>query len=199
MTEEEAFAWATERLDDRTIDRLQRFAAMVIGENERQNLISPASIPFIWSRHIVDSLQLLNLADGPECWLDVGTGGGFPGVVVAIARGGPVILAEPRRKRATFLAECVAALGLSDVRVEGSKVEQVVASAAVISARAVTSIGNLLRAAAHCATPDTRWLLPRGSIDRNELSDLASTFGMVFHVEQSITHAGSSIVIMEAR
>ncbi|SFP56651.1 16S rRNA (guanine(527)-N(7))-methyltransferase RsmG [Sphingomonas rubra] len=199
MTEEEALAWTTERFDETVVERLRTFAAMVIAENERQNLISPASIPAIWSRHIVDSLQLLPLAPDKGTWMDIGTGGGFPGMVVAIARAAPIILVEPRRKRATFLDECAAALDLSHVRVETSKVERVEASAAVISARAVASVENLLRAAMHCATPATRWLLPRGSIDRAELSVAAAAQRMVFHVEQSLTHAGSSIVVLEAR
>ena len=199
MTEEDALAWAAERFDDRVIDRLRLFAAMVIGENERQNLVSPASIASMWSRHLVDSLQLVPLGAAPGCWLDIGTGGGFPGMVVAIARGGPTILVEPRRKRAEFLQRCAIELDLPEVRVEASKVEQVEAAATVISARAVASVENLLRAAAHCATPRTRWLLPRGSIDRGELMSVASASRMMFHVEQSVTHAGSSIVILEAR
>jgi len=199
MTEEEALSWAMTRYDERVIGRLRAFAAMVIEENARQNLISPASIDAMWSRHIVDSLQLIAFADTAGRWLDIGTGGGFPGLVVAIARGGPTVLVEPRRKRATFLERCAAELELPDVQVAASKVEQVDATATVISARAVASIGNLLRAAAHCATPRTRWLLPRGSIDRDELSAMASAFRMMFHVEQSVTQAGSSIVILEAR
>lgn len=199
MTEEEARAWATARFDPAVIARLDAFAALVIDENARQNLISPASIPAIWSRHIVDSLQLLALGRPDGCWLDIGTGGGFPGMVVAIARGGPTVLVEPRRKRADFLERCAADLALAEVQVIASKVEQVDARAAVISARAVASIEILLRAAAHCATSATRWLLPRGSIDRDELAAIASTFRMMFHVEQSVTHVGSSIVILEAR
>ena len=199
MTEEDALAWTAERFDDRVIDRLRLFAAMVVEENQRQNLISPASIAFMWSRHLVDSLQLVALGAVPGCWLDIGTGGGFPGMVVAIARGGPTILVEPRRKRAEFLQRCAIELDMPNVRVEARKVEQVDATATIISARAVASVENLLRAAAHCATPRTRWLLPRGSIDRAELSAVASTSRMMFHVEQSVTHAGSSIVILEAR
>jgi 16S rRNA (guanine527-N7)-methyltransferase len=200
VTEEEALSWTSDRYDDQLVERLRTFAMMVIEENDLQNLISPASIASIWSRHIVDSLQLLPLAaDTQGTWLDIGTGGGFPGMVVAIARGGPTILVEPRRKRAAFLERCAAELGLNEVRVSASKVEQVQATAGIISARAVASVENLLRAAMHCATRHTRWLLPRGSIDGDELTAVASTFRMMFHVEQSVTATGSLIVILEAR
>lgn len=199
MTEEEALGWVEERFDGAVIDRLRAFTAMVIEENTRQNLISPASIPSIWSRHVVDSLQLVSLVPSLGAWMDIGTGGGFPGLVVAIARNAPMTLVEPRRRRAEFLQHCAELLELTAVRVEACKVERVTGTAAVISARAVATVENLLRAAKHCATPTTRWLLPRGSIDRAELSAAVTAHRMVFHVEQSLTHADSSIVILEAR
>lgn len=199
MTEEEALAWVEARFDPAIVERLHTFAAMVIDENMRQNLISPASMTAIWSRHIVDSLQLLAFAPATGMWIDIGTGGGFPGMVVAIARGGPVMLVEPRRKRADFLQQSVDRLELPDTSVAAAKIERVVGSAAVISARAVDRIENLLRAAAHCATPKTRWLLPRGSIDRTQLKALAADRRLMFHVEQSLTSEASSIVVLEAR
>lgn len=199
MTEDEALGWIEERFDGVVIDRLRAFSAMVIEENARQNLISPASIPSIWSRHVVDSLQLVSLAPLDGAWMDIGTGGGFPGLVVAIARDESMTLVEPRRRRAEFLQQCADQIGLAQVRVEACKVERVNGTAAVISARAVATVENLLRAAKHCATPTTRWLLPRGSIDRAELSAAVAAHRMVFHVEHSLTHADSSIVILEAR
>lgn len=199
MTEEDAIGWTRERFDRTVVDRLHAFAAMVVEENERQNLISPASIASIWSRHIVDSLQLIRLAPASGRWMDIGTGGGFPGLVVAIARPEATSLIEPRRKRAEFLERCASTLSLDQVCVEACKVERVEGIATTISARAVATVENLLRAAAHCATPTTRWLLPRGLIDRAELSGAAAAHRMVFHVEQSLTHSGSSIVVMEAR
>ena len=198
MTEDDARQWTADKFGEVATDRLARFVRLVIEENARQNLISPATIPDIWTRHVVDSLQLISLA-GEGRWLDIGTGGGFPGLAIALVRPEPMILVEPRRKRAEFLDRCINLFALQHARISPTKVEAVSDCVEVISARAVASIGNLLRAAAHCVTPNTRWLLPRGSVDRSELGIVAKQYGMVFHVEQSVTHAESSIVVMRAR
>jgi len=200
MTEDEAIAWTREHVDAGSFERIEAFVAMVVSENEQQNLISPASVDAIWSRHVVDSLQLLPLAnDAAGTWLDIGTGGGFPGMIVAIARPGMTVMVEPRRKRVEFLQSAIDRIGLDQAEVRLAKVERVTVTAGIISARAVASIENLLRAARHCATTSTRWLLPRGSVDRDELARTAAQHGLMFHVEQSLTQAESSIVVLEAR
>lgn len=198
MTEDEARAWTEQRFGSAAVDRLARFAACVLEENSRQNLISPTSAPHIWTRHIVDSLQLAALG-GEELWLDIGTGGGFPGLAIAIVRSQPMMLVEPRRKRAEFLRQCAEAFGLRHVTVVAAKVENVICSAGIISARAVASVENLLHAAAHCSTFGTRWLLPRGAVNTAELASIAAKRSMMFHVEHSITQRESSIVVMSAR
>ena len=198
MTEQDAHAWIAQRFDDTVRGKLRTFVELVVEENERQNLISPATIPYVWTRHVVDSLQLIELT-GAGTWVDIGTGGGFPGLAVAIARPGPTLLVEPRKRRAEFLSSCIEALALKHVTVAASKIEHVRVQAAAISARAVASMEKLLHAARHCATPATRWLLPRGTIDTLELEAIARDFGMMFHVKQSVTQAGSSIVTLTSR
>lgn len=199
MTEEEARDWVRGRVDAAAFDRLERFVELVIAENERQNLISPATIATIWERHVVDSLQLLDIVSaGAGRWLDIGTGGGFPGMVLAIAGAQPMLMVEPRRKRATFLGECVTELGLANAKVATCKVEQVDWTADVITARAVASVEKLLLAAAHCATTSTRWLLPRGTVDVASLPALCARHHLVFHVKQSLTHPDSSIIFFSS-
>lgn len=198
MTEEEAQAWLRTHFGDVAIERLAAFAALVIEENAAQNLISPSSMAQIWSRHILDSAQLVPLAPDSGAWLDIGTGGGFPGMVVALLRPQPIALVEPRRKRAEFLARCVDQLALGDrVTVQASRVETVRASADVISARAVAAVENLLQSAAACAKKSTRWLLPRGRFAEADLVQLRQRWGGLFHVEQSLTDAGSSILVLD--
>ena len=195
MTEEEARAWAAERFDGQEVARLERMAALVAEEATRQNLIAPSTLPTIWSRHLVDSLQLVDLAPVDGAWLDIGTGGGFPGLAIACVRDTAVHLVEPRRKRAEFLARASDALELPHVVVHASKVEAVDARAKTVSARAVAGVAALVEAARHVASRDTVWLLPRGRVEEAELADLPQ-HARVFHVEQSITDPDSKIVVL---
>ena len=99
---------------------------------------------------------------------------------------------------AEFLRDCAETLGVADrVTVHASKIESVQAKADIISARAVATVENLLRAAAHCGKQETRWLLPRGRLDERELKTLSRQWRFVFHVEHSITSTDSSIVILD--
>ena len=170
---------------------------LVAIEAERQNLIALSTIPTIWARHIVDSAQLVAFADGiPGDWLDIGTGAGFPGLVIAALTDRLVHLVEPRRRRADFLDAAAAALGIGErVTVWASKVETVKTHGVVISARAVASLGNLFLSASHCSTSETLWLLPKGRSAREEVASARQTWHGVFHVEQSVTDPDSLIVL----
>lgn len=199
MTEDEAQSYINGIAGSAARQRIGRFLDMVIAENEQQNLIARASIDHIWVRHAADSVQLLGYAEGRSgLWIDVGTGGGFPGMVVALLHEGQTMMVEPRKRRAAFLTEAAEALGIGDrVRVVAAAIERVDASATIISARAVAPIGKLLLAAQSCATVATRWILPRGRVDRQELANLQQGWRMMFHVEQSVTDADSSIVLLD--
>ena len=180
------------RFDVATMERVARFVALVAAENQEQNLVSPASLSEIWARHVVDSAQLIALAPvGAASWVDIGTGGGFPGMIVALCWPGRVTMVEPRRRRAAFLADCIATLQVEDAVVEARKIEAISDPADVISARAVASVEKLLQAARGCSTPTTRWILPRG---RSPIEDIGR---LMFHVEQSITDPASSIVTFD--
>lgn len=197
MIEDEARAWVADRFGAPVVDRLALFAALVVDEAARQNLISAATMPVIWRRHIVDSAQLVPLAEpAPGDWFDIGSGAGFPGMVVALLTERSVTLVEPRGRRAAFLEVCVERLGLQHrVRVVAARAQQSTGAAAVISARAVAPLPDLLSAAAHLSTAKTLWLLPKGRLAREELADAQSTWQGVFHVEQSITDPQSLIVV----
>ncbi len=199
MTEEQARDWVVQRYGEEAAERIDYFLNLVIVENDQQNLIAPSTIATIWARHALDSVQLIPLADRADGqWVDIGTGGGFPGMAVALAWPGRMALVEPRKRRADFLRECAERLGVAErVTVHASKIEAVDVKADVISARAVATVENLLRAAAHCGKQETRWLLPRGRLDEREIKTLKRQWRFVFHVEHSITSAESSIVILD--
>jgi len=195
VTEDEARTWAGARFDSAAMARLDRLAAIVTVESERQNLVARSTLDSIWGRHIVDSLQLVAL--GPEgVWLDIGTGAGFPGLAVAaVEPERRMILVEPRRLRADYLSAVAAALGLTNVSVKATKVEAVRDKAKVISARAVSRIAALFESAHRCADKETIWLLPKGRNADEEVAEARRAWHGVFHVEQSITSPDSAIVV----
>lgn len=180
-----------------TRERLERLVDLVIAENKQQNLIAPSTLDNVWKRHIEDSLQLLPLAPATGTWLDVGTGAGFPGLVIAASQPErPVFLVEPRRRRADFLERAARELGCANVQVHAAKVEGVrMAAVSVISARAVAALPMLFAATQHLAGEETVWLLPRGRCANEELAEARRSWQGVFHVERSATDADSGIVV----
>lgn len=200
MTEDDARAWIAERYPD-SLPRLDTFIALLVSENEKQNLIAPASVPSIWVRHILDSAQILDHAPTEILhWVDVGTGAGFPGMIVAaLSHVGRISLVEPRRKRAEFLGYAADVLGIADrVSVHQSRVETVnVPPASVISARAVASAAQLFASTSHVANTDTRYILPRGRSAYDEIASLPARWHGMFHVELSLTDPESGILIAD--
>lgn len=199
MNEEEARAAVRAIVGDAAMPRLERFADIVRAESERQNLVARPTLDSLWNRHFLDSAQLLPLADRHDgTWIDVGTGAGFPGMVVALASDRPVVMIEPRRMRADFLRGVIEQEGLTArVTVQQAKVERVAEpKAALISARAVASLAELLQSTAHLASMSTLYLLPKGQSATTEVKEAQRRFAGLFHVEQSITDPASGIVVV---
>ncbi|WP_326523893.1 16S rRNA (guanine(527)-N(7))-methyltransferase RsmG [Sphingomonas sp.] len=177
---------------------LGRYVEMLNAEATRQNLVAPSTLAAIWSRHIVDSAQLLDHAPQRwENWVDVGSGAGLPGLVIGILNTSPVTLIEPRRLRTEFLRTCATALGLDHVSVLQAKAETapLSAPATIVSARAVASLDNLLRGAARFTDKATRYILPKGQSAQSEVAQARRSWHGTFHVEQSIVDPASGIVI----
>ena len=180
-----------------TLERLEALCGLVRQENERQSLVARSTLDDFWRRHILDSAQLLSIGASVGTWVDVGSGAGFPGLVVALLRADPVVLIEPRRLRAEFLRRAADALGCTNVSVQQSRVEAVRAPepAAVISARAVASLESLFAAAEHLAVATTTWVLPRGRHAQSELAAARERWHGRFNVVASCTEVGAEIVV----
>lgn len=201
-SEEEARAYCAGLTDAAGMARLDRLAAMVVEENARQNLIAKSSESAIWVRHLADSAQLLtHVPRGTSPWLDLGTGAGFPGIVIAALRpDAECVLVESRKKRVEWLERAAADMELSNCRVEGKRLEHVESfEAAVISARAFAPLPKLLELSARFSTRSTLWLLPKGRSAVQELSGLSRRTGAMFHVEQSVTDGEAGIVLGTGR
>ncbi len=201
-TESEALDWLTATLDvgSETLTRLDLLVALLLEENERQNLVARGTLPHVWQRHIVDSAQLVRvpretLPSGE--WLDLGTGAGFPGLVIAILQPErPVTLVDSRRLRTDWLMRVATALDLANVRVIHGRVEELETQTyPVISARAFAPLDKLLTMSARFSTPDTVWLLPKGAGAPHELEMLSESWRHTFHVEQSLTDPAAGIIV----
>ena len=202
MNEADARAWVERRFDvsRETMGRLDLFVQLLREENGRQNLVSVPSLDFVWNRHIADSAQLLLHASKPDgSWVDLGSGPGLPGLVVALLHGGRVALVEERKMRVDFLRRAAAMLCLGNrVEIVGRRV-QVVEPAPfdVISARAFAPLGRLLALGQRFAASGTRWVLPKGRNAQVELDAISASWQGDFRLEPSLTDADAKIIVAE--
>ena len=153
--------------------KLELFASLLNEWNQIHNLTGAKTIDAIYT-NIVDSLFPLTFIDTPKTLLDVGTGAGFPGLVLAIAL--PfieVVLAEPLKKRVSFLKYAAIDLELKNVKVEAKRVEKVEHEAFdLISSRAVTNTKLLLELTENISKSDTKYLFYKGSRVFGEIEDV---------------------------
>jgi 16S rRNA (guanine527-N7)-methyltransferase len=181
-----------------TLQRLEAFAELLAEENERQNLVSKGSLQHLWSRHVYDSAQLIRFAPtDATAWLDLGSGAGFPGLIVALLHPARVTLVDARRLRADFLRRAAEALGVSDkVEILCAKVEALPPRAFdVISARAFAPLGQLLTLAAPFSSGESIWILPKGRNAKSELEAVRSSWQGDFRLEPSLTDDEAGIVV----
>lgn len=208
--ERRAKAYVEELAEDgAAMERLECFIALLAEENERQNLIARPSVSAIWQRHIADSAQLLahvpretaeELVKG-GIWLDLGTGAGFPGMVIAILRPEwDVRLVESRRRRIDWLEQVRIELQLQRCSILGRRLELVEnLSASAISARAFAPMPRLIDLSARFSTERTLWLLPKGRSAAQDLALLPESTRKMFHVEQSCTDSEAGILVGQLR
>jgi 16S rRNA (guanine527-N7)-methyltransferase len=179
-----------------TIEKLERYVALLKEENARQNLVSAATLEQVWERHILDSAQLVRFEPRPGAsWIDIGSGAGLPGIVVAALVKGPVTLVEPRRLRAEFLHKVCESLQLR-AEVLALKAERVEGRFDVITARAVAPLPNLLEISAHLSTRKTVWSLPKGRSAQAELAEASRSWHFDAREEPSCTNPDSTILVL---
>ena len=195
MNEDEARDWLATTFGNLALARLEQFAKLLLEESNRQSLVARSTFGSIWSRHLADSAQLVALAPVTGQWIDVGSGGGLPGVVVSILRDAPMLMVEPRRKRADFLKHLCADLDLTNASVTQANIQAVSAEASVVSARAVSNMIDLFTWTKGVVSRETLFLLPRGENAVSELDVVRRAWQGEFHVEQSVTDPSAGIVV----
>ena len=180
-----------------TLVRLERFGELLRVESGRQNLVSASSLDSLWERHLIDSAQLVRFEPKRGAWVDIGSGAGLPGLVVAALVEGPVLLVEPRRLRAEFLTRAVSELGLDDrVSVAACKAESARGSFDVITARAVAAVDKLLRISTHLSTRNSVWVLPKGRSGQSELAEARRHWHCDAETVPSYTDSESEILLL---
>jgi len=132
--------------------------------------------------------------NGGASWVDIGSGAGLPGIIIACLVKGPVTLVEPRALRVDFLTRAARALQLN-CNVVQARAERVTGTFDVITGRAVAALPRFLSMCEHLSTRKTRWVLPKGRSAQSELEDARRSWQGVFHVEQSITDPDAKIVV----
>lgn len=202
MTELEAQEWLHSNFDisRETQYKIEAFIGFLKREACSQNLISASTIDQIWSRHIVDSAQLLKLLPHDSIqtdWIDLGAGAGFPGLIVAMLSKCNVTLVESRSRRIDYLQRAVAMLDMEkQVTVAGQSLERVeTAPFSVISARAFAPLPRLFELAQRFSTDKTLWLLPKGRNAAKEWDEVEPFWNGDFRIENSVTDAEAGILV----
>ncbi|MEO1640188.1 MAG: 16S rRNA (guanine(527)-N(7))-methyltransferase RsmG [Pseudomonadota bacterium] len=176
-----------------TFEGLEHFADLVRKWTQRINLISPATLPDLWNRHICDSAQLYTYApDHFGHWVDLGSGGGFPGIVLAIIAAehqpdAEFTLIESDQRKATFLRTAKRELGLN-ITVHAKRIADVAPSRAdVVTARALSPLPDLLGQVAQHMHPDGSALLPKGRSAKEELAAARASWSFALEEYPSFT------------
>ncbi|SFQ05264.1 16S rRNA (guanine527-N7)-methyltransferase [Roseivivax halotolerans] len=184
-----------------TLQELERFEALSKKWTQRINLISKSSEAHIWERHILDSLQLVPCLPSEGRWLDIGSGGGYPAIVLAIAAKTHVpklrfVLVESDHRKAAFLRTAIREHGLN-AQVKASRIEALEPqSADTVSARALASISSLLDYAAPHLSNAGKMVFPKGANWQKEIEEASQTWSFTYEAVTSKTDPSSAIVII---
>jgi len=184
--------------------RLDRFVELLQAWQAKTNLVAPSTLPNLWTRHISDSLQLLSLAPSAKVWVDLGSGGGFPGVVLACAlaetQGAMVHLVERIAKKAAFLREAIRVTGvpgtvhLADI---GDTVERFAGPVDCVTARAVAPLHQLIGFAEPLVRRGAKALFLKGQDVEAELTEATKYWKIESKLHSSRTGGHGWIVELD--
>ncbi|MDP3690056.1 16S rRNA (guanine(527)-N(7))-methyltransferase RsmG [Bradyrhizobium sp.] len=187
-----------------TETRLDRYVDLLLEWQAKTNLVAPSTLPNLWTRHIADSLQLLTVAPSSKVWVDFGSGGGFPGVVLACALaqtpGAMVHLVERNAKKAAFLREALrvtnstGTVHLADI---GDSVDRIAAPVDCVTARAVAPLHELIGFAEPLVRRGAKALFLKGQDVEAELTEATKYWNIKPHLHPSRTGGQGWIVELD--
>jgi 16S rRNA (guanine527-N7)-methyltransferase len=184
-----------------TWERLEQFVDLLLRWQRSTNLVASSTIPQVWTRHVADSLQLVSIVPNARRWIDLGAGGGFPGIVIACAlaeqSGAEVHLVESVQKKAAFLRAASAELALPAI-VHAERIEDFVSATTaqfdVVTARALAPLDRLIGYAIPLLKRGAVGLFPKGQDVEAELTQAAKSWTIDADLVPSRTDARSRIV-----
>jgi 16S rRNA (guanine527-N7)-methyltransferase len=205
LTSDRAHALSLTPVSRETSERLDRFVELLLTWQCTTNLIAPSTIPHLWTRHIADSLQLLALAPDARVWIDLGSGGGFPGLVIACALvgkpGAAVHLVESNTKKAAFLREAQRVTDAPAI-IHAERIETFAASfegpVNVVTARALAPLNVLLEQSFPLlGKSHAIGLFPKGQNAELELGEACKTWNIKVNLVPSRTEPVGRIVVVQ--
>jgi 16S rRNA (guanine527-N7)-methyltransferase len=201
---DKAAALALTPVSRETEERLDRYVALLVEWQAKTNLVSPSTLPNLWTRHISDSLQLLTLAPAAKVWADFGSGGGFPGVVLACGMAGisgaTVHLIERNAKKAAFLREALrvtnapGTVHLADI---GDNVDSVAGKVDCVTARALAPLHQLIGFAEPLVGQGAKALFLKGQDVEAELTEATKYWNIRYRLHSSRTGGHGWIVELD--
>jgi 16S rRNA (guanine527-N7)-methyltransferase len=199
----QAIALNQDSVSRETWVRLDRLVERLFEVQQHTNLVANSTLPHVWTRHVADSLQLLRLVPGAKRWIDIGSGAGFPGLVIACALAGvesaEVHLVESKQKKANFLRASAHALGLPAI-VHASRIEDFSKinkrSFDVVTARAVAPLEKLIGYANPLLKRGGVGLFPKGQDVEAELTAASKSWTIEAELIPSETDPSGRIVLL---
>lgn len=186
-----------------TMQALDTYVSQLTRWQTVKNLVGPSTLTEVWSRHVADALQLLSLAPDARSWIDLGSGAGIPGLILAIAgkeRGIRVTLVESNARKCAFLTEAARLTG-APAEVRNARIETLIGSAAgadIVCARALASLDQLLAWSAPLLNSGTIGLFPKGRDVQAELTQAAARWTFTYDLVPSRTDPDARIVRVTA-
>ncbi len=182
-----------------TMEKLEAFAALVEKWTSKINLISKQSVSEIWDRHILDSAQLFDLAPKSGKWVDLGSGGGFPAIVVSILSQGikanhEMVLVESDQRKAVFLRTALRELELQGTVITSRIEELAPLSADIISARALADLTKLIGLAERHLSKDGIALFPKGAQWKKEAREAREIWSYNCDAISSVSNSEAAVL-----
>jgi 16S rRNA (guanine527-N7)-methyltransferase len=204
LPSDKAAALALTPISRETEARLDRYVDLLVAWQAKTNLVAPSTLPNLWTRHISDSLQLLSLAPSAKIWVDLGSGGGFPGVVLACALaetpGANIHLIERNAKKAAFLREAIrvtSAAGTVHLADIGDSVDRIAGQIDCVTARALAPLHQLIGFAEPVVRKGAKALFLKGQDVEAELTEATKYWNITPRLHSSRTSGNGWIVELD--